>query len=99
MAIDQLKIKPWGPARLRQIVKDIQNAINARTPVKGLGIEIDEQPTGAQISTSDSQPSASDDTEISGGGGSGGTPGDIEGALNGAPATYHILQSRPPTPR
>lgn len=55
MAIERLKIKPWGPPVLREIIGELQDAINERTPAKGLGIKLDEQPTGFQISTNEAQ--------------------------------------------
>jgi hypothetical protein len=100
MAIDRLKIKPWGPPVFREIIGELQDAINERTPVPGFGINVDEREDGFQISTKLAQPPQTvKDPQGTGGGSASGTAGDIEGALNGAPATFHFLQGSPPTPR
>lgn len=100
MAIDQLKIKFRGPVFLQEQLGELQDAINERTPLKGLGIALNETENGVQISTEQGQ-SPTDAAVQTGNSGSGGTPGtavDLYGALNGAPATFHILQSADPTP-
>lgn len=91
-------VTEWGPPKLREIHKEIEGAINARTPVGGLGTECDEGPNGAQINTKVA-PGVTDDQKGGGaGGGSSGTPRDIVGAFNAQPATYHLLESSAPTP-
>lgn len=92
-----LELTKWGPPRLREIIGEIQNAINNRTPVAGLGLDCDECENGVQISLENVK-GTPDDTKSGAGAPSGGTTVNIVGALNGAPATYHLLQSSPPTP-
>lgn len=99
MAIDQIKIKPWGPPVLREIIGELQDAINERTPLPGMGIKFDEREDGVQISTTLAQPPAVvKDPQGSGGGGSSGANVDLYGALNGAPAIFHLVQTSAPTP-
>jgi hypothetical protein len=94
--METFKIAPWGPKKLREIFKSIEAAINARTPLAGLGIDHDEQPDGVQIHAKPSDLGASGEADATGGGG-GGTSIDIYGYFNGAPAVFHLLQSAPPT--
>jgi hypothetical protein len=93
--METFKIPPWGPKKLREIFKSIAAAINARTPLPGLGIDHDEQPDGVQIHAKSSV-GAQGSAEAQGAIG-GGTTIDIYGYLNGAPAVFHLLQSAPPT--
>lgn len=68
-------------------------------PVAGMGIVVDENKNGSQISQAEPKTSdGSGGTGSNGGGGSSGTPVNLYGVLNGAPATYHLLQSSAPTP-
>lgn len=82
---------------LRKLIATIIGAINARTPKAGFGISIEDKPDGEEISVNVSE--LSDALSGSSGGAIGsGTPVDIYGAFNGAPATYHLLESSAPTP-
>jgi hypothetical protein len=87
-------IQPWGPKKLREIFKSIVDAINARTPIEGLGVNVEEHPEGLQIHAEIGAAGAADGGTP---GGSGGGPVDLYGALSGAPAVFHLLQSSPPT--
>lgn len=91
------EVTKWGPKKLREILEQIQNAINDRTPTAGIGIECDESENGIQINLSAAQTGTPEDSK-GGTGVSSGTAVDIYGALNGFPALYHLLQSSPPTP-
>lgn len=93
-----LEIPAWGPKKLREIFKAIQDAINARTPIKGAGIGVSENPDGVQISAAVNPPADGSLVGAAGGGSGGGTSFPLYGALNGAPATYPVLLSSPPTP-
>lgn len=95
-----VKLLRWGPKKLREIVVAIEGALNARTPHEGLGISLDESSgKGFQISTKLAGGAAIQDSKDGLAlGGSGGTNVNVYGALNGAPAVYHLLQSSPPTP-
>lgn len=95
--MDLLKIKPWGPPRLRAIIDELVDAINRRTPKEGFGTRADEKADGvmvhAELGASGSAEAVPEDGNVTGG-----TPAALVGALNGQPATYHLLQSAPPTP-
>lgn len=89
----------WGPRKLRENFKATEDAINLRTPIGGIGVDTDQRPDGIMVAASlgasgglQAAPSRG------GGGGSGGTPVDVYGAYNGAPALFHLLQSSAPTP-
>lgn len=85
------------PPFLRKLVKSIVDGINQRAPIEGFGIEISEEPDGRRVELR--QPKAVDDaTGGSGNPSSSGTTVNVYGSLNGAPATYHLLQSSAPTP-
>lgn len=88
--------KDFGPPKLRKVHDELVSRINQITPIQGLGTRVDQREDGRQISADHPGVPNADDTG-SGGGGSG-TPVNLYGALNGAPATYHLLQSSPPTP-
>lgn len=82
---------------LRKLVSTIIGAINARTPKEGFGISIEDKPDGEEISVNVSE--LADALSASSGGAiSSGTPVNVYGAFNGAPATFHLLQSSAPTP-
>jgi hypothetical protein len=92
------KLKPWGPKRLRDLFEAVTDEINRRTPVKGIGIGIDETPTGYQISVE--PPSGAKDAEQKGGGGGGGGGGtptvlatEFVSASNGSTGSDEILYS------
>lgn len=91
------KIERWGPQKLQKIWESIENGINERTPVAGMGIEIDISDKGSQISTSVAVDAARAENQGQGGG-SVGTPVDLYGAYNGAPALFHLSQTSAPTP-
>lgn len=89
----------WGPKRLRAIFKTIETEINSIRPSAGLGIDVDVTESGSQISTKNETPPGGADKEgTRGGGGGSGTSVNVYGAFNGAAATFHFLQSSPPTP-
>lgn len=94
--------RPWGPPKLRKLFQSVAKAINERTPKKGFGIETSDLADGIRISLSD-QPKKEeliDDTNRrSGGGSGGGTASELEGALNGQPVTFHLVETAEPTPR
>lgn len=95
-----VKLPRWGPKKLREIVAIIEGALNARTPHEGLGINLDESSgKGFQISTKLAGGAAIQDSKdgLALGGG-GGTPFNLYGALNGAPATWPVSLTGPPTP-
>lgn len=85
--------KPWGPVKFREVINWLVEEINARSPIPGCGINISEDATGREIST---KPEVAGGNPV-GGGTSSGTPVDLYGALNGAPAVFHLLQDSPPT--
>lgn len=95
MSKAKFKIKPWGPKTLQKIHEDIAREINERTPLSGCGIKVGEEPDGMPLSLDEQGNPNQDDA---GGAGGGGTPVNVYGALNGAPAVFHLLQSSPPTP-
>lgn len=86
------------PPFLRKLVKSIVDGINERAPIEGFGIEISEEPDGRRVEIR--QPKAVDDATSGSGNpsGSSGTTVSVYGAFNGAPATFHLLQSSAPTP-
>lgn len=88
--------KDFGPPRLRKVHQELAAGINRSWPKKGNGIAADEYPDGVQISI-ETPANPNQDDGGSGGGGSG-TPVNLYGALNGAPAIFHLLQSSAPTP-
>lgn len=100
--MDKFKIeKPYGPKPLRKLFQQVADAINLRTPKKGFGTEIQELADGFRINTVDraKQDEAIVPDDGNGGTGVGGAASDLEGALNGQPATYHLSQTADPTPR
>lgn len=86
----------WGPPRLRAIFKSIEDAINLRTPLPSESSDVNEKPDGMEI-IQKAWGTPGSDGDVAGGGG-GGTASNLYGALNGAPATFHLLQSSAPTP-
>lgn len=97
--IEPLKIEPWGPKKLRKIFEDIVKAVNTRTPLKGLGTEVDERPDGVEIDTSEAKAAAAVAAKLAASGGGGfSTHVDIYGSFNGQPAIFHLVQTAPPTP-
>lgn len=94
MAKSPFKIKPWGPRKLQKILEDIAREITERTPLPGCGVHVGEEPDGMPLSLE--TPSHVNPDDSSGGGG--GTSVNLYGALNGAPAVFHLLQSSAPTP-
>lgn len=94
--MELLKIKPWGPKRLREIIRQIVEAINARTPKEGFGTRAKENPDGvmihAEVGASGSL-EAQVDEKITG---SSGTASIVYGSLNGQPAKFNLIQSAPP---
>lgn len=93
MAFKSFTVAKWGPKKLREILESIQNAINDRAPKAGLGIDVDAQPDGAQISSQGAQLGGGTGDSAVGGG----TSQDVYGAFNGAPAVFHLLRTRAPT--
>jgi hypothetical protein len=87
--------KKWGPKKLRDIFKEVEEAINLRCPRADCGITVTEDPDGLLIGADTSANSSS--TQSGGGGSAAGTSADIYGALNGQGALYHLVQSAPPT--
>lgn len=76
--MDLFKVTQWGPKRLRAIFTEIQDAINARTPLPGLGMRSDEKPSGVQLSTKIAAPAIPSSAPPIQGGGS-----DTSGASSG----------------
>jgi hypothetical protein len=93
MPFTAFKISLWGPKRLRAIFTEIEDAINTRAPLEGCGIRLSQQPDGREISADIAK--GGDDSSVAAGGG--GSPVDIYGAFNGAPAVFHLKQTAPPT--
>lgn len=94
-----IELTKWGPPKLREIIGEIEKAINESTPLPGLGIEVDVNPGGTQIHTKDAEQNQKSPAQQQASGGGSGTSVDLYGALNGAPADYHLVQTAPPTPR
>lgn len=88
----------WGPRKLRENLKATEDAINERTPIGGIGVDTDQRPDGIMVAASLGASGGLQAAPSRGGGGPGGTSVDVYGAFNGAPATFHLLQSSPPTP-
>lgn len=87
-------LKPWGPKPLRERITQLQNEVDARTPIPGLGINVTDD-KGKKISTKAADAAAPGAMAATGG--SSGTSVDVYGSLNGAPAVFHLLQSADPT--
>lgn len=83
-----------GWKKLKDILEEIQNAINERTPLASDTIDLDEKGNGLQICVKENT-SSSEEQEGSNGGS--GTQVAIYGARDGAPAIFHLLQSSAPT--
>lgn len=49
-AASRFKIALWGPKKLREIFKSIEEAINCRTPKAGIGLKESHNPDGIQLS-------------------------------------------------
>lgn len=84
--------KKWGPPKLRQIVDWLVDSINERTPRAGIGLEADESKNGVQLSLRETNAPTNEGIGGTGGvstGGSG-TPTNIYGSFNGAPAVFNI---------
>lgn len=97
MSLDQkLELTGWGPKRLRELFKIVETRLSKLRPIEGTGIRISEETDGVQISVDNAPPVGSNILDGTGGG-SGGTTADLYGALNGAPAIYHLKQSSAPT--
>lgn len=96
--VDKLKTGRTGWMRLDNILKAIEEGINARTPIAGLGIETEGSTNGTQISAKVT-PSGDKDhiNNPAGGGGSSGSIANVFGAVNGFPKVFHLFQSSPPT--
>lgn len=103
----------FGPPKLRKIHQTLVSWINAITPKEGLGIKLVRGTASGQASVSKeglgaasgiqihADPGVSGEASIKkpspSGGGSSGTPVDVYGAFNGAPAVFHLFQSSAPT--
>lgn len=96
--MDPLKIPRWGPKPVRKIWDLIEVAVNARTPKEGLGTKVKENKDGVQVSAEVGASAGLEASLEPEGAGSSGTPVDLYGAFNGAPAIFHLLQSSEPTP-
>ena len=92
-----IKIPRWGPPKLREILGQIEAAINQTQPLAGIGIDVDVTKGGTQISVQEAKQNQKPPGQQQAGGSSSGTPTDVYGAYNGARATFHFLQSAPPT--
>lgn len=93
--------KPFGPPKLRNQVQRIAEEISKRTPLKGFGIDISEQPDGLRISLATDnkeQPAEGSEVDEEGGGGGGTGSVDLYGSLNGVPAIFHLSQTADPDP-
>lgn len=89
----------FGPPKLRKIHEAIAAKINQIIPLPGIGIDVDQKPDGLQISArAQVSPDKGKTGATIGGGSSSGTPVDIYGSLNGAPAVFHLLQTSAPAP-
>lgn len=93
----KFKIPGKGPGKkLARIFQYIEDALNAVYPQEGIGIEISRETNGSFVSTKTSPAvgaGAGGDTH----GGGKGTPINVYGAYNGAPAVFHLLQSSAPS--
>lgn len=93
-----VKITRWGPGKLQEIVKQLQDGINARTPLESKTISLEERPDGIRICLKDSETDGDEIENSVAGGGSNGTPVDIYGAVSGVPSVFHLFQSSAATP-
>lgn len=96
--IKLVELPAWGPKKLREIILNIQNAINERTPIASETIELEQRPDGTQFCVKEATGTSAGEEGASGGGGSSGTTIDIYGSFNGDPAIFHLKQSSPPDP-
>lgn len=99
MADTKLKLGRTGWKRLDLIIAKIEGEINARTPIAGLGIDVDQHNDGRQIHThiltaGDKEATVGQNT----GGGGGGTVANVAGAKDGVPVTFHLSQTSAATP-
>lgn len=88
--------KDFGPPKLRKVHEELVEQINRNRPLPGLATKTEQMDDGIRIH-GDHPATPNADDGGSGGGGSG-TPVNLYGALNGAPAIFHLLQSSAPTP-
>lgn len=93
--MDVFRLTKWGPPMERKIQSEIEDRVNRITPRAGPGLKITENPDGSVISL---ETKPSDAASAPGGGGGSGANIDLYGALNGAPALFHLVQSSAPTP-
>lgn len=91
------KIGRTGWKRLDLILTAIQEGINKRAPVAGIGIAIDYNDNGAQISIPVSHAGDKEATVGNNSGGQSGSIANVFGAVNGVPKVFHLFQSSGPT--
>lgn len=94
--IFEIKTK-MGWKKLRDVLEEIQNAINERCPLASDTVDLDERSDGLVICVRDASSNSSSEEAGAGAAGSSGTPVAIYGARDGAPAIFHLLQSSAPT--
>lgn len=87
------ELDKFGPKKWRKILGQYEAAINIIAPIEGDGMQLDFNNDGVLYST---EAACSGDGSNSGGG-TAGTPVDVYGAHNGAPAVFHLLQSSSPS--
>lgn len=98
MAWKRFKLPGTGWVKLDQILQKIEDAVNERAPVPGLGIAIEQTSDGSQISWNITPTQGEKDQPIgTQGGGNSGPVVNIFGAVNGLPKVFHLFQSSPPT--
>lgn len=92
-----LKLTLRGPKWLQNTFRQIEAAVNERTPQAGFGNKASENKDGVMIhAEAGASGSLNATPETIGGTGASGTASNIYGSLNGQPAVFHLSQTADP---